>query len=183
MAQEFSSDIQKATTWSTFLSVLMIIAGILAIAAPLWAGIAVTALVGWLLLFSGVLHLIYAFRGGKASAVLWEVLLAVVYGLVGFYILANPGVGLASLTFAIAFFLFVEAILEFALSYQVRGEKGTGWFLFDGIITLLLAILIWASWPSSSAWVIGTLVGVSMLFSGIARVMLTSTVRRMIPSA
>jgi uncharacterized membrane protein HdeD (DUF308 family) len=183
MAQEILSDVRRATSWSIFLSVLMIIAGILAIAAPLWAGVAVTALVGWLLLFSGVLHLIYAFRGGKVSAVLWEVLLAVVYGLVGFYILANPGVGLASLTFVIAFYLFVEAILEFALSYQLRGQSGTGWVLFDGIITLILAFLIWASWPSSSAWVIGTLVGVSMLFSGIARVMLTSTVRRMIPSA
>jgi uncharacterized membrane protein HdeD (DUF308 family) len=183
MAQELSSEIQKATTWSTFLSVLMIIAGILAIAAPFWAGVAVAALVGWLLLFSGVLHLIYAFRGGKASAVLWEILLAVVYGLVGFYILANPGVGLASLTLVIAAFLFVESILEFALSYQLRGQTGTGWFLFDGIVTLILALLIWASWPSSSAWAIGTLVGVSMLFSGIARVMLTSTVRKMIPSA
>ena len=183
MAQELSSDIEKARTWSTFLSVLMIIAGILAIAAPLWAGVGVTALVGWLLLFSGVLHLIYAFRGGKASAVVWEILLAVIYGLVGFYILANPSVGLASLTLVIAFYLLVEAILEFALSYQLRGLSGSGWLMFDGIITLILALLIWASWPSSSVWVIGTLVGVSMLFSGIARVMLTSTVRRMIPSA
>ena len=180
MAQELSADVQKATSWSIFLSVLMIIAGILAIAAPLYAGVAVAALVGWLLLFSGVLHLVYAFRGGKVSAVLWEILLAVVYGLVGFYILANPGVGLASLTLVIALFLFIEAILEFSLSYQFRGESGTGWFLFDGIVTLILALMIWASWPSSSAWAIGTLVGVSMLFSGISRVMLTSTVRRMI---
>jgi uncharacterized membrane protein HdeD (DUF308 family) len=178
MAESFSSDVQRATSWSIFLSVLMIIAGILAIASPLWAGVAVTALVGWLLLFSAVLHLVYAFRGGKASAILWEVLLAVVYGVIGFYILANPGIGLASLTFAIAFYLFVEAFLEFALSYQLRGESGTGWFIFDGIVTLLLAIMIWASWPSSSQWAIGTLVGVSMLFSGITRVMLTSTVRR-----
>ena len=180
MAEAFSSDVQRTTTWSIFLSVLMIIAGILAIASPLWAGVAVTALVGWLLLFSAVLHLVYAFQGGKPSAVLWEVLLAVVYGVIGFYILRNPSIGLASLTFAIAFFLFVEAFLEFALSYQLRGESGTGWFLFDGIVTLILAILIWASWPSSSQWAIGTLIGVSMLFSGIARVMLTSTVRRMI---
>ena len=51
-----------------------------------------TGVVGWLLLFSGVLHFVYAFRGGGATAVLWEILLAVVYAVVGFYILANPAI-------------------------------------------------------------------------------------------
>ena len=178
MEETFSSDVHKATTWSIVLSVLMIIAGILAIGSPLWAGVAVTVFVGWLLLFSGVLHLVYAFRAGRVSAVLWEILLAVVYGLVGFYLLANPAVGLASLTLVVALYLFVEAILEFALSYQMRQESGSGWVMFDGIITLLLAIMIWASWPSSKVWAIGILVGVSMLFSGISRLMLSSRVRR-----
>jgi uncharacterized membrane protein HdeD (DUF308 family) len=106
----------------------------------------------------------------------------VVYGLIGFYILANPGIGLASLTFAIAFYLFVESVLEFSLSYQLRQESGAGWLLFDGIVKLVLAVMIWASWPSSSVWAIGTLVGVSMLFSGITRLMITSTVRRILPA-
>lgn len=183
MAQAFSSELHRVTTWSIVLSVLMIIAGILAIASPLWAGIAITVLVGWLLLFSGVLHLVYAFRGGRATAVIWEIVLAIVYGLIGFYVLANPGIGLASLTFAIAFYLFVEAIVEFMLSYQLRHESGAGWMLFDGIITLILAFLIWANWPSSSVWAIGILVGVSMLFSGITRLMITSTVRRITATA
>ena len=178
MAQAFSTDLKKATSWSMALSVLMIIAGILAIAAPYYAGLTITAVVGWLLLISAVLHLVYAFRGGRATAVIWEILLAVVYGLIGFYVLTNLGVGLASLTFAIAFFLFVEAILELALSYQLRNESGAGWILVDGIITMILAFLIWANWPNSSVWAIGVIVGVSMLFSGIVRVMITSNIRR-----
>jgi uncharacterized membrane protein HdeD (DUF308 family) len=178
MAQAFSTDLKKATSWSMALSVLMIIAGILAIAAPYYAGLTVTAVVGWLLLISAVLHLVYAFRGGRATAVIWEILLAVVYGLIGFYVLTNLGVGLASLTFAIAFFLFVEAILELALSYQLRNESGAGWILVDGIITMILAFLIWANWPNSSVWAVGVIVGVSMLFSGIVRVMITSNIRR-----
>jgi uncharacterized membrane protein HdeD (DUF308 family) len=178
MAQAFSTDLKRATSWSMALSVLMIIAGILAIAAPYYAGLTITAVVGWLLLISAVLHLVYAFRGGRATAVIWEILLAAVYGLIGFYVLTNLGVGLASLTFAIAFFLFVEAILELALSYQLRNESGAGWILVDGIITMILAFLIWANWPNSSVWAIGVIVGVSMLFSGIVRVMITSNIRR-----
>jgi uncharacterized membrane protein HdeD (DUF308 family) len=178
MEQSFSSDVRRVTGWSIGLSVLMIIAGLLAIASPLLAGIAVTRLVGWLLLFSGALHFVYAFRGGGVTAVLWEILLAVVYVLAGIYILANTALGLASLTFVIAFYLFVEAIVEFSASYMTRHEKGSGWLLFDGIVTLLLALMIWSTWPTSEVWAIGTLVGVSMLFSGISRLMMTSAVRR-----
>jgi uncharacterized membrane protein HdeD (DUF308 family) len=178
MERTLSSDVHSATTWSIVLSILMIVAGVLAIASPLMAGVVVTALVGWLLIFSAALHLGYAFRGGRAGAVMWEILLAIVYGLVGFYVLANPGVGLTTLTFVIAFYLFVEAVLELVLSYQLRNESGAGWLLFDGIVTLILAIMIWSSWPSSSVWAIGVLVGVSMFFSGITRLMLSYSVRK-----
>jgi uncharacterized membrane protein HdeD (DUF308 family) len=160
------------------LSVLMIIAGILAVASPFVAGVAVTRIVGWLLMFSGVLHFVYAFRGGTVAAVVWEILVGVVYLVIGGYILANPAIGLATLTFAIALYLFVEAILEFAESYMKRYESGSGWLVFDGIIKLLLAFIIWGSWPNSKLWTIGTLVGLSMFFSGISRLIMSSGVRR-----
>jgi uncharacterized membrane protein HdeD (DUF308 family) len=50
--------------------------------------------------------------------------------------------------------------------------------LIDGIITLLLGLLIYVQWPSSSAWAIGTLVGISMIMSGVSRVMLSLAVRK-----
>jgi len=177
-SESFSSDVHRTTGWSIALSVLMIVVGILAIASPLVAGFAVTRIVGWLLLFSGALHFVYAFRGGTVTAVLWEILLAILYALVGFYLLANTAVGLATLTFVIAFYLFVEAILEFAESYALRYEGGSGWLVFNGVIKLLLAFMIWGSWPSSKVWVVGTLVGVSMFFSGISRLIMSSGVRR-----
>lgn len=178
MEQVFSSDVRRVAGWSIALSILMIIAGILAIASPFVAGIVVTRIVGWLLLFSGALHFVYAFRGGGVTAVLWEILLGVVYAVAGVYILANPAIGLATLTFVIALYLFAEAILEFTESYMMRHEIGSGWLLFDGIVTLLLAFMILGTWPSSEIWAIGTLVGVSMLFSGISRLMMSSAVRR-----
>jgi uncharacterized membrane protein HdeD (DUF308 family) len=57
---------------------------------------------------------------------------------------------------------------------------GSNWLLFDGIITLILAVMIWRSLPSSTEWVIGTLVGVSMLFSGVARLSLSMAARRVL---
>jgi uncharacterized membrane protein HdeD (DUF308 family) len=60
----------------------------------------------------------------------------------------------------------------------VRSIHGSAWILFDGIITLLLGLLIYLQWPSSSAWAIGTLVGVSMVISGVTRLMVSIAVRK-----
>jgi len=80
-------------------------------------------------------------------------------------------------------YLFVEGIVEFVLSFQLRHRTGAGWLLVDGIITLVLSVLIWTTYPSSAAWVVGTLVGISMLFSGMSRLMLSLAARRITAAA
>ena len=178
MANSMTGDIHKATTWSIVLSVLMIAAGVLAIFSPAIAGVAVTVFFGWLLIFSGILHLAYAWQAGRAGAVVWEILVGILYGGIGFYLLARPVAGLESLTLALAIYLVLEGVLEFVLAFQLRPFPGSGWLLFDGIVTLVLAAMIGNAWPISSVWAVGTLVGVSMFSSGITRVMLSVAVRK-----
>jgi len=125
------------------------------------------------------MHLVFAWRKSVGN-LLWEILLGVLYIFTGGYLLMRPVVGLASLTIVLAIYLFFEAVLEFAQFFRLRGQRGSGWMLFHGVITLLLAIIIWRHWPSSKLWVVGTLVGVSMLFNGISRFMLSLGARRAI---
>jgi len=146
--------------------ILMLICGFLAITLPLASGIGVAIVIGWLLLISGVWHLLFGFRSGSGvGGFLWQLLLAIVYGAAGLMLLFYPLAGLAWLTLVLATFLLIEAALEFVL-------------YFNAIITLLLGILIWARWPFSSVWAIGTLIGVSLIFSGISRLMLSSALSR-----
>ena len=180
MTSAMTGDIHKATTWSIVLSVLMIAAGVLAIFSPAIAGVAVTVFFGWLLIFSGFLHLAYAWQAGRPGAVIWEILLGILYGGIGFYLFAHPGAGLASLTLALVFYLVLEGVLEFVLSFQLRPLPGSGWLLFVGFATLVLAAIIARAWPISSVWAIGTLVGVSMFFSGITRLALSIAARRIV---
>src|SRR5262249_14102415 len=146
MATSYTGDLHRATTWSIVLSLLMIGVGVVAIATPAMAGVAVTLILGWLLMISGVLHLALAWRGERASAIIWEILLALLYGAIGFYLITQPVAGLATLTLALAVYLVIEAVIEFVLAFQLRPAAGTGWLLFDGIVTLLLAGLVWSSW-------------------------------------
>ena len=169
--------VKKSVGWSIGLSVLMIVAGFLAIASPLAAGIAVNLLVAWLLVFSGCVHLVFSWYTRTSGAFLWELLVGILYLFIGGYLLVHPVAGLMSLTIALAAYLFLEAMLEFILGFKLRPLPGSGWLLFDGIVTLILAVMIWRAWPSSSEWVIGTLVGISMLFSGSSRLMLSLAAR------
>ena len=171
---------KESVGWSIGLSVLMLVAGILAIVMPPVAGIAVLAIVAWLLMFSGAAHLIFAWHTRTAGGMLWELLLGILYIFVGVYALLHPAAGLASLTLFLAAYLLVEGVLELILSFRLRPMPGSSWLLLDGIITLILAILIWRSWPSSTEWVIGTLVGISMIFSGTARLSLSLAARRVL---
>ena len=161
--------VKKSVGWSIGLSVLMILAGLLAIASPMAAGIAVNVVVAWLLVFSAGVHLVFAWYRRSAGGFLWELLVGILYMYIGVYLLTHPVAGLESLTIALAIYLFVEAILEFVLGFTLRPLPVSEWLLFDWIVTLILAVMIWRTWPSSTGWVIGTLVGISMLFSGISR--------------
>jgi len=166
--------------WSIVLSVLLVLAGILAIVLPPIAGLGVTILVGWLLIFSGVAHLVYGWQTREKGGMIGELLLGLLYIAAGAYVLWNPILGLVSLTLGLAAYLVVEAILEFILAVRLRPAPGSGWLFVDAIITLILAVIIWRTWPLSAAWVIGTLVGISMLFSGMARLMLSIAARKLI---
>ena len=157
---------------------LMLICGFLAIGIPFASGIGVALVVGWLLLISAVWHLLFGIRSGGFGGVLWQILLAIAYGAAGLMLTLYPLAGLAWLTLVLASFLLIEAILEFVLFFNIRGRPNAGWVLVDAIITFVLGILIWAQWPSSSGWAIGTLVGVSLIFSGISRLMLSSGASR-----
>ncbi|MGA7855295.1 MAG: HdeD family acid-resistance protein [Candidatus Acidiferrales bacterium] len=171
---------KKAVGWSIFVSIIMIIAGLLAIAMPLEAGLAANIFVGWMLVFAGLAHFVFAWFTRRTGSVLLKVLLGILYLCVAFYLLDHPLRGLATLTLALAFYLVIEGIVEIVLYFQHRPAGGSGWFLLDGIITLILGVMIWRLWPSSLEWVLGTIVGISIFFSGVSRLMISLAARRVV---
>jgi uncharacterized membrane protein HdeD (DUF308 family) len=173
-----NTEIKQGVGWSIVISVLLIVAGTLAIVVPPASGIVVAIFIGWLLVFCGLAHFVYAWHTRHGGGGIWGILLGIVYVVAGGYILMHPVAGLASLTLLLAAYLFIEAILEFILSFELRHVHGSGWLAFDGIITLALAIMIWCTWPASTEWVIGTLVGISLIFSGVTRLAIRLSARR-----
>jgi len=158
-----------ARGWSIFLGILLVVAGMFSICAPFFAGIAASIFFGWLILIAGIAHLVYAWSERGAGAVLWQILIGIVYLVAAFYMLARPVSGVVALTLVLGIYIALEGVFELALFSLVRKRPGSIWFLVDGLASLLLAVLIFFHWPSSTFWAVGTLVGISLLFSGIAR--------------
>jgi uncharacterized membrane protein HdeD (DUF308 family) len=181
-AQTTAGTVRSASGWSIVWGILLLLCGFLAIVMPLASSIGLVIVLGWLILLAAVWHLIFAFQTRGVGNILWQVLLAIVYGIASLYLLWHPLLGLLTLTLVLAIFFLFEGVLEIILYFNIHSRPNAGWVLFDGIITLILGLLIWTHWPFTSVWVIGTLVGISLIFSGISRIMLSSALRKSIPT-
>ena len=160
--------------WMMFLieGIILVILGILAILVPPLATIAVTILIGWLFLISGVAGLITTFGARHAPGFWWSLLSALLGIAAGLVLLVWPLSGAISLTLLLIVFFIIEGVLSimYAVEHKRELTGQWGWMLVSGIIDLILAAMIWGGLPSTAAWALGLLVGINMLFGGSAMI-------------
>src|SRR5580765_3291908 len=128
MTQQSPSDIVRhASTWSILCGVALIVLGMLAIGSPAMAAVAVNAVLAWLIVLAGAVHLSLAFYAHKAGSVLWKLLVGLAYMFFGVYLIAHPALGVVSLTLVLASLFLVEGILTspcFSRCAQLEGPVG-----------------------------------------------------------
>src|SRR6201999_4558706 len=98
----------RSARWSIFVGALLLLAGLLAIAAPFFAGIAASVFFGWLILFAGVAHLVYAWSERGGGAILWQLLIGIVYVIAALYMLVLPIAGVVAFTLVLAFYIALQ---------------------------------------------------------------------------
>jgi uncharacterized membrane protein HdeD (DUF308 family) len=158
--------------WVLFLAqgVIMVILGAVAFAAPTLATIAVDMFVGWLFLISGVFGLAVLFSVRGVPAFIWTLIMAALSVVVGAMLIWRPVEGVFSLTLVLTAFFIVEGIFQIVASFTSRDAipGSWGWMLASGLADLVLAAIIIAGWPLSAGWVLGLLVGINLITSGLA---------------
>jgi uncharacterized membrane protein HdeD (DUF308 family) len=165
--------------WFLILGIAMVVLGTFAISYACIATITVTAtwLFGFLMIAGGIGEIINAFHAGRWSGTLIHLLLGVLYAIVGLMIVDQPEGAAVQLTLLIALFLIVSGIFRIVFAISER-FTGWGWVLLNGGVTLLLGMMIYKQWPSSSLWVIGLFIGIDLIFNGWAWIMLSMGLRR-----
>ena len=160
--------------WKLYLAegIVLLVLGAIAILVPPIATLAVTILLGWLFLLSGVFGLFTTFMMRHAPGFWWSLVSALLGIVVGVLLLARPISGALSLTLVVIAFFIIEgaASIMFALDHKRELSGRWGWMLMSGIVDLVLAALVFGGLPSTAAWAIGLLVGINMIFGGSALV-------------
>ena len=187
------NDMQRAVRdalhahWVLFLTqgVIMVILGVVAFVLPTVATIAVDMFVGWLFLISGVFGLAALFSVRGVPAFVWTLITAALSVVVGGLLIWRPVEGAFSLTLVLTAFFIVEGIFQIVASFTSRDAMpgSWGWMLASGLADLVLAAIIVAGWPLSAGWVLGLLVGINLITSGLAVVMAAIAGRNVVQAA
>jgi uncharacterized membrane protein HdeD (DUF308 family) len=158
--------------WRLFLAegIVLLILGLLAIVVPQIATIAVAVFIGWILLVSGAVGLIATFRMRSAPGFWWSLISAILGIVAGILLFRSPVSGALSLTVILTVFLIVEGIVSILFAFEHKRELSGRWgaMLFSGLVDLLLAGIIIEGLPGTAAWAIGLLIGVNLVFGGVA---------------
>ncbi len=158
-------------SWKLLLTagIISVVLGAIAIIVPPLASVTITYLVGILLLIGAVAYVAEAISRGSTGHRIWSAVLAVAYVIAGVWLIINPVSGTITLTWILAIFFLLIGVLRLIAGISSRGKvPNSGWTIINGVLSILIAVLVIGDLPSSAAWAIGLLVGIQLLFDGIA---------------
>jgi uncharacterized membrane protein HdeD (DUF308 family) len=158
--------------------IMLAVFGAVLLFSPVAAGEWVVRLVSLILMVTGVVQLVQAFRSGVSMGSIIAGLLGAVVTGVGLMVWQNPVIGSGVLTGLLMIFFIVNGLWKLSTAIRFRRLPGWLWMLFSGMLSLVFVYLLWSQWPLSGAWAIGVLVGLDLLLSGISMIVLAGAVKK-----
>jgi uncharacterized membrane protein HdeD (DUF308 family) len=178
MIQEDLQGLRDSWLWFLLLGVVLIVLGMAALTYSFAAGVALVWLFGVFLVVGGIFRIAGAFFTRCWGGFFLSLLAGVLELALGVILFEHPGEALIVYTLLLAVVFFIEGLF-WIIGALAGGFRNWGWVLLSGIVTLLLGVLIWRQWPFSGLWVVGTFIGVNMIFNGITYVVLGLNVRKL----
>ena len=158
--------------------IVLALLGVLLLLSPVAVGNAVVKLVALVLAVTGLVQLVQALRSpNPVQRAIFGVLGAIVVG-VGVLVWFNPEVGSGFLTALLMIFFVVNGLWKISSALRFRPAAGWGWLLLAGLVSLVFVYLLWNQWPLAGAWAIGVLVGLDLLLTGLALMLLARSLQK-----
>lgn len=159
---------RRHSLWYLIQGILLLVAGVLAIVYPLVSAVAVVVLLGWLLVFSGLIQGI-SLIGARHVPHYWlQLISAILAMLIGFLFLRDPAQGLVTITLLLVIFFMIEGVAKIVFGLTIRPMPQWGWVLGSGILGVLLSILLLVYLPITAVWLVGLMLGVQLISVGAA---------------
>ena len=170
--------LKREWLWFFALGIALVVLGTVAVGSAFFVSVLTVVMFGVLLLLGGVSLIVSAFWAGKWSGLLVQLLMGILYVVVGMLIIDAPAESTVRLTLMIAAILIVSGLFRIIAAMMLRFPNW-GWPLLSGVVTLLLGMLIYRGWPATGTFAIGLFVGIEMIFYGWTWVMLGLSIRRL----
>ncbi len=168
-------EIRSSWGWFLFFGIVLMLFGAFCVVGNITATFATILVLGWLLIASGVLSLIHAFRVRNWNGFFLFFVSALLRGFTGYVLIRNPYSGAAGITLVVAC-LFVVGGLFRAVGAAMMRFPRWGWATFSGILSFVLGILLLTSLPVSSVWFLGFAIGLDMILDGVSLISLAMAV-------
>lgn len=171
-------EVRRHWGWFLVLGIGLTLLGMVAVGAAVATTKVWVLLFGWLLLFGGIFEAVFAFRAQHWNGFILQLLVGIMNAVIGGLILWHPLASAAGLTLLLSALLITEGVFR-AIAAASQRYPNWGWCVLDGIICVVLGVMIWSEWPSSSLWVIGMFVGITLIVRGWSWVMFALAARQL----
>ena len=169
-APEIKTEPNNSMNGGIWIGILLVVLGIAAIFLPFFSTVVIETWIGLILASAGVSSIVYAIQTKTEDGFIWKLLLGCLYVATGILLFVYPLTGILTLTLLLGSFLLTEGVFETILAFKLKPQPSWGWVLANGILTIAFGAIVWFQWPNNAAWLIGTIVGASVLSTGIARI-------------
>lgn len=185
--------------WLIALGALMLVLGVVGLGMAYWLTLAAVIWFGILTVVAGVAQLFDVVHHKGWRAIVWHLLIAVLYIAAGAAMMLVPVNSAFILTMLIALALIVTGVVRLVMAFATRGSGATGWLILSAIVSIALGVLLYGTvtppsaealatpegqlaWVQSWGWVIGLFVSIELLSQGITLLSLGFLMRRAGPA-
>jgi uncharacterized membrane protein HdeD (DUF308 family) len=145
---------------------LLLVFGLIAIITPFSAGGWAISILGLILLLAGVVEVIQGLRTQSPSSTWTTYLTGVLMILGGLLLFARPVMVIGGLLALIALLMAADGVTRLVSAFKDKLGQARWWTIFNGIVNLLLALLIWRQGASTAAVVLGVGLGLYIMSTG-----------------
>lgn len=158
--------LRKNWGWFVALGVIMTIGGIAGLVFAALTTLLTIVFVGWIFLVTGLLEVVHAIARKGWQGFWLDLFSGIITALAGLFILMRPAEGASVITMLLGILFLVGGIFRIGAGIAIKNPY-RGWFIFHGIVSVILGLMILGEWPYSASWVIGTLVAIELLIEGL----------------
>ena len=171
--QSVNRAIQDLTIWIVALGGLLILLGFGAIVVPFLMPGAVVLALAWVFLIGGLLRIVYAFQSRPSPGFWLKMSVGLLNEVVSLLLFTKLMAPYLSISMLLGITILLKGLLEVVIFFQLHPDSSRNWVIVSGLFSGGLGVLLITNLKSGAAWLLGLLVGLSFIATGLWFIMLS----------